>query len=255
MPSRSRSRIRRSRIVSQCRLRAKLSSVMKNLWMPWAQFWRTSCSTSSAVRNLRLATLDVDDRAERALIGTAAARIEAGADADRAHDIGFRQEGRGRPLQPGQIVHEVVERRELPIRRVAQHLLEPSLAFARESGNAELPALGEVDGVVLEHRQAAGDMKPADHHLHARSAKPLSDIEGARILIGLHADQRDQAEIAVAAQAADQRVEIDAGVGLVDRLDIDLDIRARAPAGPRSPARCRRGPRANSTESSTATSG
>jgi len=46
----SRSSMRRSKIASHFRLRAKLSSVMKNLWMPCAQLSRTRCSTSSAER-------------------------------------------------------------------------------------------------------------------------------------------------------------------------------------------------------------
>ena len=48
--SRSRNSISRSRIGSQLRLRAKLSSVMKNRVMPCAALARTMASTSSGVR-------------------------------------------------------------------------------------------------------------------------------------------------------------------------------------------------------------
>ena len=48
--SRSRNSIRRSRIGSQLRLRAKLSSVTKNRVMPCAALARTMASTSSGVR-------------------------------------------------------------------------------------------------------------------------------------------------------------------------------------------------------------
>ena len=51
------------------------------------------------------------------------------------------------------------------------------------------------------------------------------DVERARILVRLDADQRDQAEIAVAPEPGEQRRHVDARVGLVDRLDIDGDVR------------------------------
>src|SRR5262245_37676306 len=59
IPPFSRSSIRRSKIASHSWLRAKLSSVMKNLWIPCAQLRRTRSSTSSAQRwrDLRPCTL------------------------------------------------------------------------------------------------------------------------------------------------------------------------------------------------------
>ena len=57
--SRSRNSISRSRIGSQLRLRAKLSSVMKNFFTPCAALARTMISMSSASRqrDLRPCTL------------------------------------------------------------------------------------------------------------------------------------------------------------------------------------------------------
>src|SRR5262249_16689450 len=72
----SRSRMRRSKIGSHSLFRAKLSSVMKNLWMPCAQLPYEMLDVIGRAE-ARLAALHIDDGAERALIGTAAARIEA----------------------------------------------------------------------------------------------------------------------------------------------------------------------------------
>ena len=52
--SAARNSISRSNSSSQSRLRAKLSSVMKNRLMLWAQFSRTIFSRSSGERNLLL---------------------------------------------------------------------------------------------------------------------------------------------------------------------------------------------------------
>ena len=67
-------------MASHSLLRAKLSSVMKNLWMPCAQLRRTRVLDVVGRAEARLASLHVDDGAERALIGTAAAGVEARAE-------------------------------------------------------------------------------------------------------------------------------------------------------------------------------
>ena len=43
----------------------------------------------------------------------------------------------------------------------------------------------------------AGDVEAADHDLDPGGAQRPRDVEGARILVGLHADQTDEAEIPV----------------------------------------------------------
>jgi len=58
--------ISRSKIASQLRLRAKLSSVMKKRKTPWARLARTSRSTFVASRQRDYAPLHIDDRAEAA---------------------------------------------------------------------------------------------------------------------------------------------------------------------------------------------
>ena len=67
-------------------------------------------------------------------------------------------------------------------------------------------------------------MEAAHRHLDGGFAEGLGDIERARVLVRLHADQAEQAEIAVLAEALDQFLDIDPGVGLVDDVDVDLDV-------------------------------
>ena len=51
-------------------------------------------------------------------------------------------------------------------------------------------------------------------------------MQRARILIGLHADQADKAEIAVGAHIGDDAVDAYARIGLVDGDDVDIDTGA-----------------------------
>ena len=81
--------------------------------------------------------------------------------------------------------------------------------------------------MAVEHRQAARDVKAAHGDRHAGVAERPGDVEGARILVRLDADQRHQAEIAVVARSvASSAGMFDARVGLVDRLDVDADVRS-----------------------------
>ena len=84
----------------------------------------------------------------------------------------------------------------------------------------------EIDRLAVEHRKAAGDVKSAERHRNAGRTEVPREIEGARILVRLHPHQRQQAEIVVAPEAADQLGDVDAGIGLVDQVDIDLDVLA-----------------------------
>ena len=45
-------------------------------------------------------------------------------------------------------------------------------------------------------------MKPAEHHRDSRRAQRARDVERARILVRLHADEADEAEIPVARELA-----------------------------------------------------
>src|SRR5712671_5049998 len=143
-PSRSRISIKRSKIASQFRLRAKLSSVMKNRKTPCARLARTSRSTSSASRqrDLRPCTLMIVQKLH--WNGQPRAGVE-GTDrfAITAHDV-ERQKRRHLLLQRGQVVHVVVDRGESPSERIGKDLGEPPLGLAGKEAHPEPAGCFEV---------------------------------------------------------------------------------------------------------------
>ena len=87
---------------------------------------------------------------------------------------------------------------------VAQQAVEAAFGFAGEHRDAHVARGIEIDSAAIEHGQAAGHMEAAHRHLDAGGAEGSRDIERARILVRLHADQAEQAEIAVVAEALDE---------------------------------------------------
>ena len=67
-------------------------------------------------------------------------------------------------------------------------------------------------------------MEAADDDRNAGGAQRLGDMQRARILVGLHADQADEAEIIVGAHLGDDAIDADARIGLVDGDDVDVDV-------------------------------
>ena len=71
-----------------------------------------------------LAPLHVDDGAEGALVWTAATEIHARERSSRPADVASRQNWRRFPLQIGQMIHVIVERRKPAIPGIPEHLVE-----------------------------------------------------------------------------------------------------------------------------------
>lgn len=69
-------------------------------------------------------------------------------------------------------------------------------------------------------------MKSAHHHLDAGGAKRPSDVETTRVLVSLNAHQRQQVEISMPAETSDQLRYVDAGIRLIDRIDVDFNVGA-----------------------------
>ncbi len=175
-----------------------------------------------------LAPLHIDDGAERALIGAAAAEIDAGIGAGGALDMLARQDGRGLAVQRRQLVHEIIERLQRIVPRVDEHLVKPVLlGFAGEQRNAERLRLLELRRRLGQHRDAARDMKSADRHRQAGGAELARQIHRAGILIRLHPDDADQRPAAHALEVADDPAREHAPIGLVVGLDFDLDARTQ----------------------------
>ena len=76
-----------------------------------------------------------------------------------------------------------------------------------------------------QHGDAAGDVKAPDAHRQPGRQKRPSEIDGARELVGLHADQPDQRLAAALAKHVDDPVGLDAAIGLIIGVEMNLDTR------------------------------
>ena len=140
-----------------------------------------------------------------------------------AHRIA-RQKRRHRVFERRQIVDVIVERLERARGGIAQDLVHAAFGLAGEQSDAHVERLLQVGHHGREHRQHAGDVEAADDDRDAGVAQRLGDMQRARILVRLHADQADEAEIIVGAHLGDDAVDADARIGLVDRRDLDVDV-------------------------------
>jgi hypothetical protein len=66
-------------------------------------------------------------------------------------------------------------------------------------------------------------MKPAHGNRQPGLAKRPGEIKGTRVLVGLNADKGDEPEVAVALEPVQKSGDVDAGVDLIDRHDIDIN--------------------------------
>ncbi len=182
------------------------------------------------VARARLASLDVDDRAEAAHERAAAAGVEA-----RPHTRGPRHDlggevRRRHALQPREVAHVVVERLQLAAIGGLQQFVEASLRFPGEERDAEIHRVAKLRRHVRQHREATADVKPADADRDPGGDQRPGDVDGARKLVGLYADEPYQTPPARCADLPNDRSGSDSRVGLVLDRDPDLDIRAEHPA-------------------------
>src|SRR5215469_17307970 len=162
----------------------------------------------------RLPPLNVDDRAEGALIRAAAPGIEAGNGAGSAPDAHGGQHRHRHALERRQVVHEIVERLQLPLDRIAQHLLQPALLrLAGEEEDAHLLRAAHIRIALRQHGDGAGDMEAADPDHDPALPERAGDVEGTRELVGLDADQHHDADIRTLQQGSDL-ARLDTGIGL-----------------------------------------
>jgi hypothetical protein len=68
-------------------------------------------------------------------------------------------------------------------------------------------------------------MEAAHGDWNSGGAEWSSDVEGARVLVRLYADERNTSEIAVTPKAGEEHRHVNPGVGLVNHLDVDSDFR------------------------------
>ncbi len=70
-------------------------------------------------------------------------------------------------------------------------------------------------------------METADGHRQAGFDEAGGEVHGPGELVGLHADESDQRPAAALLQLGDDLLRLDAGVGLVIRVQPDLDVRTQ----------------------------
>ena len=70
-------------------------------------------------------------------------------------------------------------------------------------------------------------MESANDHRHARRPQSPRAVHRAGKLVRLHADEADHAKAAIVLNLAGDVVRPDAGIGLVDREDLDRDVLAK----------------------------
>ena len=172
-----------------------------------------------------LAALHVDDGAERALERAAAAEIEARLAAFVAGQGCRRQAGRRCALDARQIVHVVVERLQRAVPGIEQDGVEPAfLGLAGEDRDAHVHGRLDLRRHDRQHRQAARGMEAAHRHRQAGLEELAGKIDGTRELVALHADQADQRLAAAALDVGHDEVGAHPRIGLVERLDLDVDV-------------------------------
>ena len=175
----------------------------------------------------RLAALDVDDRAEAALERAAAAGVEARVMADHPRHHMARQHGdRGR-LHPGHVMQVIVHRLRPVGGDVADELGHPLLGLARKKNHAQRLSFLQIRRQFRQHRYAARDMEPANHHRHACRPELARQIEGAGKLVRLNPDQPEKSA-ARSLYPPRRRPDVDDRVALVIGFDLDVDVGAES---------------------------
>ena len=171
----------------------------------------------------RYAALHVDDGAEAALKRAAAAGIEARIFREHEPDQVARQDRRHRARQFGHVVEVIVDRLGRAVGDLAQHVGHAALRLAGEEMDAEIQSLLHFRRDFRQHGEAAADVKAAHDDRHAERPKFPAEIERARKLVGLHADQTDHAAAGLA-NALGDGAHIDEVVALIEGFDLDLSI-------------------------------
>jgi hypothetical protein len=163
--------------------------------------------------------MHVDDGAEAADEGAAAARVEAGQLPEGALHVLPRHVGRGHALDAGQVRKVIVDGLQLPVVGVLEEAVEAVLDLACEDRDAQVHGVLHLRRDREEHRQDAADMEAAHGDLDVAGTKLAGDVHGARELVGLHTHQGDHAVTAVALDHVREPVDSHPGVGLVDGGD------------------------------------
>ena len=173
-----------------------------------------------------LAALDVDDGAEAALIGAAAAGVEARVmSGDLGHHRARQHGDRGRG-HVGHVVEKIVERLRRPGVDVSQEVRRGGLRPRRRTGSCRAPALPSAPAAVPAAWRCSrrrGSRRPRPSRPWARNWRPRSSARGNWLVwTPTSATNPPPAALMRRAIAGD----VDDRVALVEDFDLDFDVGA-----------------------------
>src|SRR5208337_985482 len=105
-------------------------------------------------------------------------------------------------------------------------LVEPMLSLAREQRDSERECVLHLGRHLGQHREASAYVESADSNLDSGGAQLARDIDCACELVGLHSDQEHDAAVRVALKSPNYSTHRHFRVGLVVRIDIEIDALA-----------------------------
>src|SRR5262249_3270767 len=127
----------------------------------------------------RFAALHIDDGAERAQERASAAGIETAQTPGSPLDARSRENWKGGAGDGREIIHVVVNRLEITLKCIAQHLIEASFGFACEERDAEIERFLEFGRQIGKHRETAGDVESSETDLDAGFAEDSREVHGS----------------------------------------------------------------------------
>src|SRR3984957_12039036 len=172
----------------------------------------------------RLAPLDIDDGAEAALERAATSGVETCVVARHSRHHLARQPRRRSGRHVRHVVEIVVDRLRLPRINVRQELCKSTFALPGIEDDPKRLRLFQVRRQFRQHGNTAGNVESSNGDRHALLAKLSRNVERARKLIRLDADQGDHA--AIREDSLRDGRKINDGVAFVVDLELDLDVGA-----------------------------
>ena len=107
-----------------------------------------------------------------------------------------------------------------------QQLVEPAFSLACEQRDPERERIFHFGRHFRKHRETSADVESTNRNLDPRVAQFARNIDRPRELIGLHSDQQYDAAIRIALEPPNNRTHRHSLIGLVVRLDIEIDALA-----------------------------
>ncbi len=138
-----------------------------------------------------LSSLHVDDGAERAVEGAAAAGIDGPeVGRDEPPEVALVHDRTGSVFKVGKLIEVAIDRFQLAAVRGLENLPPVLLDFAGDDGDAGVDQLLDLGGDSREERQHTAYVEAAEEHRHSLAAELEGQVRCAAELVRLHAHER-----------------------------------------------------------------